>query len=384
MKKIICFLTALFIFNTNVCAKPLDNSKIGALGAILMDAPTGRVLWEKNSHRKLAMASTTKIMTAIIALENANMNDSVTVSKSVLSVPQVKLNLSPGEKIKLQYLMYALMLESSNDAAVAIAEHIGTNVDGFCKMMNEKAKKIGALDTIFETPNGLDKGQHHSTAYDMALIARYALNNPKFISLINTPSATFSSNKKTYTVNNKNRLLREFNGANGIKTGFTGKAGHCFVGAAKQNDMQLISVVLGSGWGNKGKEGKWSDTKKILDYGFKNYKYKHIITKGLTADYTKIKHSRTPNIALIYEKNLILPVSGEEEKKINVKIEAPKILEAPVNKNDVIGSAKIFIGNEYAKINLLADNSAPRHDLKTSLEKILNEWINIGDDFGFQ
>lgn len=364
------------MLHQNIFASELKPTDIGALGAVLMDAQTGRVLWQKNSQKKLSMASTTKIMTATLALENSNPEDIVTVSKSVLSVPEVKLHLAPNEKIKMKYLLYALMLESSNDAAVAIAEHIAGSVDGFCKMMNEKAKKIGANETIFETPNGLDKGEHHSTAYDMALIARYALNNPKFIALINTPSATFSSDKNTYTVNNKNRLLQEFNGANGIKTGFTNKAGHCFVGAAKQNDMQLISVVLGSGWGNRGKEGKWRDTKKLLNYGFENYKYKHIISKGLVADYIKINHSRTLNIALTYEKNLILPLNETEEKNLSIKIEAPKILEAPIKKNEILGVAKIFVGDECIEINLLADNNALRHDLKTSLEKIINGWLN--------
>lgn len=378
---LLLLLINFFCLNLDVFGDEiLNKSDINALGAVLMDFKTGRVLWEKNLNKKLAMASTTKIMTAILTLEkkNLDLDDEVTISRSVLSVPKVKLNLMPGEKIKLKYLLLALMLESSNDAAVAIAEYISGNVDEFCVLMTEKAREIGAFNTSFKTPNGLDHEEHYSTAYDMAMIARYALKNDKFLELINTPSASFSSDKRSYIVNNKNRLLREFDGANGIKTGFTGKAGHCFVGAAKRNDMQLISVVLGSGWGAKGKEAKWSDTKKILNYGFENYEYKKIVDKNAFAGCLKINRAREKKLNLKYEQDLILPINKQEEKNLHVKIKIPEILEAPVKKNDVVGIADIFINDEcVSKINLLADKSIERHDLRTVMRKVFYSWVNI-------
>ncbi len=386
-KKIIVWIFVLinfFCLNLNVLAEEnLEKKDINALGAVLIDFKTGRVLWEKNAHEKLAMASTTKIMTGILALEKKDLDleKEILVSKSVLSVPKVKLNLTPGEKIKLKYLLFALMLESANDAAVVIAEEISGSVDRFCNLMTDKAKEIGAFDTSFKTPNGLDRDGHFSTAYDMAIIARYAMKNDKFVELINTPSVSFSSDKKNYVVNNKNRLLKEFDGANGIKTGFTGKAGHCFVGAAKKNDMQLISVVLGSGWGAKGKEAKWSDTKKILNYGFENYFYKKIICKDCLAKKIKINRAREKNLSLIYEKDVIVPMKKTEEKNLCIKIVTPKILVAPIEKNKIYGRARVFIGSEcVAKINLLADKNIKRHDLKSVMQKIFYKWINFDMD----
>ena len=275
MKKI--FFSFILAILLPLTAFAEEEIKVSAHGAILMDFETGRVLWEKNSKAPLAMASTTKIMTAIVALENGNLDDKVTVSKKAALAPEVKMHLSAGEEITLRDLLYALMLQSYNDSAVAIAEHISGDVASFCNQMTEKAKSLGAKDTVFETPNGLDAGDHHSTAYDLALITSYALKNEKFNEIINTSSYTAKSNLRSYDLYNKNRLLNEFQGANGVKTGFTGKAGHCFVGSAKRGDMQLISVVLASGWGTQGKEQKWIDTKRILSYGFEKYHYENII-----------------------------------------------------------------------------------------------------------
>jgi D-alanyl-D-alanine carboxypeptidase (penicillin-binding protein 5/6) len=371
-------MSCLFFNNIYAHTDSLDESSIKAIGAILIDAKSGRVLWGKNIHKQLAMASTTKIMTAIVALENSSLEDVVTVTKDVVSVPKVKMNLVPNEKLKLSNLLYALMLESANDAAVAIADHISGNVDSFCSLMTKRAKEIGALDTVFKTPNGLDKPEHHSTAYDMAIIARYALNNPQFIKIINTPCISFSSNKKSYYLNNKNRLLREYDGANGVKTGFTGKAGHCFVGSAKRNDEQFISVVLGSGWGSEGKENKWSDTKKILNYGFDNFEYKTIFSKGDIATNIEVKHARQNNIDLAYESDFVIPVKTNDREEVNIKLIYPDNLEAPIIKHDIYGKAQILInGKAYSEINLVAYDSIDRHDFISSLKKTIDHWLKI-------
>lgn len=377
-KFILVFLMYILIFNNIVFANEIEKPKVDATSAILLDAKTGKVLWEKDAHTPMAMASTTKIMTAIIALENANMEDIVTVSKKAASAPQVKMNLKKDEKIKLKYLMYALMLQSSNDAAVAIAEHVGGSVEGFCKMMTDKAKSLGANDTLYVTPNGLDSGDHHSTAYDLAIISKYALENEDFMKLINTKSVTCNSDINTYSINNKNRLLNEMSGANGIKSGFTGKAGHCFVGSVKRDGMQLISVVLASGWGEKGKEQKWKDTKEVLNYGFKTFKYRDIIKSNVNAGTVNIDRSKTPNVGLYYFEGLMIPLSDEEFETIKIEVDYPETVKAPIQKDEKLGVAKVFInGTLYKEIDLLTDNFATRHDLKTCIEKVLNNWLSM-------
>lgn len=353
--------------------------EVEAVGAILMDYKTGRILWAKNANQPLAMASTTKIMTAVMTLENGNLEDVVKVSRRASLAPKVNMSLREGEEIKLKYLLYALMLQSSNDAAVAIAEHISGSVEEFCAMMTRRAKELGALDTVFETPNGLDMGEHHSTAYDLAMITRHALSIPEFEEIINTSAVTAPSSKNTHSIMNKNRLLNEFSGANGVKTGFTGKAGHCFVGSAEREGMQLISVVLASGWGNKGKEQKWRDTKEILSYGFANFKYENILTKGDIAGEVNIERSKTPEVMLYYEDEFMTILSNDEKSKITVVEEYPEFVRAPIKKDQCVGVAKIYLGDHLlSEINLLSAESAERHDLKTSMEKVINSFIELG------
>lgn len=381
MKRIILLIVLILIcFPAAVFAdEPLTVPTVEAQGAILMDFETGRVLWEKNARTPMAMASTTKIMTCIIALENGDLADTVTVSRRAAAAPKVKMNLQIGEKISLESLLYALMLQSSNDAAVAIAEHVGGTVENFCDMMTEKAKKIGANDTLFVTPNGLDAGDHHSTAYDMALITRYALKNQKFVDIINTKQININSNKKGYYVANKNRLLNEFEGANGVKTGFTGKAGQCFVGSANRDGLSLISVVFASGWGDRGKEQKWTDTKRILSYGFSAYEYEDIVDEKAAAGMFNIERSKTPKMSVYYSEGLTLPLTEAEKASLKVEIDLPETIRAPIVKDNKIGTAKIYINGEvYKEIDLLADGSAERHDLKTSLEKVLGAFLEMG------
>ena len=380
MKKcVIFFIAILLMFPFPIVVRAEEKiipPTVRATGAVLMDAETGRVLWGKNEHEPLSMASTTKIMTAILALESGKMDETVTVSRLAAAAPRVKMDLSPGEKVRLGDLMLALMLISSNDAAIAIAEHISGSVEAFCQQMTEKARELGALNTVFETPNGLDSGDHHSTAYDLAVITRYALTVPGFTELINTQVAQFKSDRRGYTFNNRNRLLHEYAGANGVKTGFTNKAGYCFVGAAKREGMQLISVVLASGWGAEGKAQKWVDTKEILNFGFGNYAFETVITADTQAGTLPITRSKQDELCFIYSNGLVIPMNKEEKDAIHVEITVPESLQAPVSSGDIIGSAKIYIGAEfYAEIPLVVTGEAIRHDFKTSLEKVLNVFV---------
>ena len=380
MKRIFMFLLIFSIFfKSNILASDvLNESDIVSQAAILMDYKTGRVLWGKNIHEPLPMASTTKIMTAILAIESGKLDDIVTVSKKAASAPRVKMFLSVNEKIKLEYLIYALMLQSSNDAAVAIAEHISGTVDEFCNLMTKRAKQIAAKDTVFKTPNGLDSADHHSTAYDMALISKYALSNDTFVKIINTKNISFKSNFKNYNIINKNRLLSEFNGANGIKTGYTGKAGHCFVGSATRNGQTLISVVLASGWGNKGKQQKWIDTKKLLNYGFNNYKEQKIFEKGELTESVNIKKGTKDKVFLDYETSLYLPLKFDEKKELKIVYDYKKDVDAPIYKNQKLGVANVYIKNDViASINLIAKDDVYKNDFKTYFKKIINNWVNI-------
>ena len=383
MKKIGALLLIMTIsftlFGNMVVAHELVESDVRAMGAVLMDGKTGRVLWGKNEDVKLAMASTTKIMTALVALENGDMNSTVKASKRAAMAPKMHMGLSAGEEFKLSDLLLALMLESSNDAAVAIAEHISGSVEGFCAMMTWKAHSIGAVDTMFETPSGLDSDNHFSTAHDLALITRYALDNPDFVRLINTREASFTSSLRTYSFVNKNRLLREFDGANGVKTGFTGKAGQCFVGACKRGDMQLISVVLASGWGDGGREQKWRDTKAILNYGFDNYRYEQVVAANQPAGTIAIERSKTLQMDTVLSRELNLPLSKQERDSIVIDINMPAALRAPIEVGQGVGSAKVFIMGELVEeIPITAVSSAARHDLKTSLERVLDTWLEMG------
>lgn len=376
MKRILCFIISLFLISSKYINVYAD-IKVDAKSAILVDCDTNRVLWEKNAYEPMSIASTTKIMTCIIALENGNLKDEVTVSKRAVSQPEVKMHLAVGEKQRLEDLLYALMLKSYNDSAVAIAEHIGGTVENFCKMMTDKAKSLGAKDTLFETPNGLDAGNHHSTAYDMALIASYAMKNDKFVEIITTKEVTTpinGGNYKSYYIPNTNRLLSEYEGANGIKTGLTNKAGHCFVGSAQRNGVKLISVVLASGWGTKGKAQKWIDTKAILNYGFENYKPQNIIEKGKVACEFNISNSPIAQKSkLIYGQELSLILSEQEKQNIKIELDIPEIVKAPIYKNQKLGTAKIFINNQNIKdIDLYTTENIREYKFEDWFNKVID------------
>ncbi len=323
-----------------------DPLPLEAASAVLVDAENGRVLYEKQGYEQRAMASTTKIMTLIIALEYGNLEDPVTISSYAASMPQVRLNVHKGEQYYLKDLLYSLMLESHNDVAVAIAEHIGGNVEGFAALMNQKAAEIGAYHTNFVTPNGLDDDAHYSTAYDMALIARYAISNPQFIEITNTTDYTFAdiSNNRSFSVHNHNAFLHMYDGAIGVKTGFTGNAGYCFVGAVTRDEHTMIAVVLGCGWPPH-KNYKWKDMRALFDYGFSCYKQRTVYKPEQDAVMLSVHDGIEADWCYGYTEETVRLYMADWEQ-VTYRYHVPEYIEAPVKQGEVIGSVEILINDQ--------------------------------------
>lgn len=352
----------------------LDN--LHAKYALLMDGSNGRILYEKNGYEKVPMASTTKMMTLIVVLENANPDDIVTVSPNAAAQPDVQLNINTDEQYRLKDLLYSLMLESHNDTAVAIAEHVGGSVEGFAEMMNEKAHELGAYDTHFVTPNGLDDDNHYTTAKDLALIAKYCLENQQFCEIIQTKSYTFheQTGGRCFTVNNKNRFLDSYDGAIGVKTGFTGKAGYCFVGAAERDGKRLISVVLACGW-PPNKNYKWNDTTRLMNYGMSEYQLKTIVEKDISFQKIKVNNGIACDWMIPYTKDEVA-LQLKDTDVITYDVCLPEAIEAPVKKNQKVGDLKIYINDEeYKVISLYTKEECEKITYSYRLKQILLKYL---------
>ncbi|MCM1179624.1 MAG: D-alanyl-D-alanine carboxypeptidase [Clostridium sp.] len=353
-------------------------SKLNARYALLMDAANCRVLYEKNGYEQAPMASTTKIMTLIIALENGNLDDIVTVSSYAVKMPKVRLGMKAKEQYRLRDLLYSLMLESHNDTAVAIAEHIGGTVEGFAALMNEKAQELGAYETHFVTPNGLDADGHYTTAYDLALIASYAIQNETFLEIIQTPSHSFheQTTGRNFTVHNKDQFLNSYSGAIGIKTGFTGKAGYCFVGAAKREEKQFVSVVLASGW-PPNKSYKWKDTKALMNYGMDYFHKKEVLAEGTAFQQISVLDSIEESPVTPYVKESVSLLLKDDEQ-VDFDIKLPKKLSAPVKKDQTIGEITIYVnGSVYKVLPLFSDGERTKLTYQYVLEQIAKQYFRI-------
>ena len=372
MRKLILIFISLIFISSPVLAEEPD---IKATGAVLMEKESGRILWQKNANKAMAPASTTKIMTAVIVLENSSLDRVVSVDKEACTAPKVKMGLKAGERITVEQLLYALMLQSSNDAAVALAIDTAGSVEGFAALMNEKARNIGCRDTYFVTPNGIDKGEHHSTPHDMALIAAYALNNAEFCRIIGTKRVDFKTDKNSYSIYNHDRFLSEYPGALGIKTGFTGKAGHCFAGAARRNGLTLVSVVFASGWGSEGKELKWRDTRALMDYGFDSCRYEQILNKGAFVREVKVINGEEKALRLIIAEDMGTALKNDE--KYNIYCDIPTAVYAPVKAGQTVGNAKITINGEcIANIPIIAEADIKKLGFWDNLLKLVRLWPN--------
>lgn len=378
MKKIPILLGLVLLFMPKTTVFATIEDTLYSKGAVLIEKDSQRILYERKADQPLAMASTTKIMTCILALEKGQLDDVVSVSRRAAQAPKVKLFLETEEKQYLGDLLYSLMLESHNDSAVAIAEHIGGSVETFCEMMTEKAKSIGAKQTSFETPNGLDGKKHYATPHDMALITAYALENPKFIEIVTTldkhiPSQPLEGSKP-HNLINKNRFLREYPGAIGVKTGYTSQAGHCFVGAATRDDMTLIGVAFGAGWGANGRVRKYTDVKKMMNYGFDHYQKYTLVDCETGLDSLQVHKGKQDQIQIKYKDTITLPLTKEEKERIQIETTYLEDLEAPIEKQQKVGEVKVILeGEVLSHTDIVAIEDIPRSNLIDTIKKIFKK-----------
>ncbi len=342
MKKIALFvMSCLLIFNLCVTFVYADVNT-SAKAAVVMDVKTGRVLYSKNSEQKLPMASTTKIMTVLVAIETGKLNEIVTVSKNAANVEGSSIYLKEGEKITVEELLFAIMLRSGNDAATAVAEHLGGSIEGYAYMMNLKAKEIGAKNTSFANPHGLDSQQHYTTAYDLALITSYALRNPKFAEIVSTKRKTISGPPDVEwkrSMMNKNKMLWQFEGGDGVKTGFTKKAGRCLVASATRNNWKLCSVVLNC-------SPMWEESSALLDYCFNNYSQQKIIDSGELYQYLKVIKGDKDIVGLKPTTDFYLPIKTDELDNVILIQQLKFNNTAPILKGTKAGEIKIYMKDE--------------------------------------
>ncbi len=405
-------LSLLFIFfsSNHIPAEPLpqDNpdetqeeneieieepKNLYALSACLMDADSGRILFGKEEDVRRANASTTKIMTLIVTLEHADLNNVVTFSDYAASQPDVQLNGASGEQFLLKDLCFSLMLESHNDSAVAIAEHVAGSVEAFADLMNEKAAELGCMDTYFITPNGLDKedenGFHGTTAADLARIMSYCIKESPmketFLEITQTPSYSFSNIEGTrnYSCNNHNRFLTMMDGAISGKTGFTGNAGYCYVGALRRDDRTYVVALLGCGWPNN-KNYKWSDTKQLMQYGIDSFEKVNLleleipkeaecplkISGAKTEGYSRIKMTEVQNRT---EEKQIENILLRKDESIEFKLERKQRLEAPVEAGTTVGTLKYILNGQVVREEeLVLKDSVPAWDYRYSCLRMVD------------
>ena len=363
MRRLFIFAT-FFLFINLQSASAIE---ISAECACLINAENNEVIFEYNGNQKHSMASTTKIMTAILALEKSDEDEIVTVSSNASMQEGSSIYLKAGEKIRMDDLVYGMMLNSGNDAACAVAEHIGGTSDNFADMMSEKAIEIGAKNTSFKNANGLDADGHYSTAYDMAIISSYGLKNNDFRDIVSCKSAQIDNGESITYLKNHNKLLWNYDGCIGVKTGYTKKTGRCLVSAAEKDGVTLVAVTLNA-------PNDWEDHTKMLDYGFENVKKHLIINKGeILKSYGNLNAIAKDDVS----------ITGSEDIKRKTEIILHTIEEPKFNiiKNEKIGYAEIIHnGKTIRTVDLIADDDFIAHkneenSFLSHIIKIIKNWL---------
>ena len=343
----------------------------GGKACAVMEATTGRILYSNNMEQKLPMASTTKLVTAIVAIENGNLEDIVTTSGNAFGTEGSSLYLQRGEKLTLEQMLYGLMLVSGNDAAVAIAEHIGGSVDGFTEMMNAFAKSIGAENSNFANPHGLPNDNHYTTAADLCRIACYAMQNETFRKIVSTKYINIPYEGRPYdrALKNKNKILWEVEGGNGIKTGYTIAAGRCLASAAERDGMQVVCIVLNC-------PDMFPDSATLLNNAFKEYSMQRIVEKDMVYAEVGVLQSRTETLELYAEEDFDFPIKIDGTDVVDIQYSIPESVTAPITKGTPVGSITVAVeGEESCEIKLLAAADIEENTFRSNLLKIIGQFF---------
>ena len=351
-----------------------DNLKIYSDAVILIENQTGKTLYEKNSEQKMYPASTTKILTAILSIEKGNLNDKVTVSKTAIAQMKpgyTSAYLSEGEIISVEDLLKVLLINSANDASNVLAEYISGSIDSFVTLMNEKSKELGCTNTHFVTTNGLHDDNHYTTAKDLAIIARYCMQNETFRKIVSMKKcvipATNKSEERIYK--NTNDLINPTSGyyypsCIGIKTGFTSEAKNCLISACSKNGLQVIAVVLGASITENHKSARYVDSKTLYDYTYSNYSIQNIAKASSVIETIEVKNAtdETKSLDLKLEKDLNVLVNNKDKENIKTEIVLKDNISAPIATNSVVGNITYIVGADKYTINLLASHDVEKKE----------------------
>ena len=388
---LLIILSFNFIIITNVKANDQKIPNINSPSAILIDLKTGKILYEKNIDEKMYPASLTKVMTAIIVLEKCDLNEIATVSYDAvmnLSSGYVAANLQIGEEFTVEQMLYVMMVGSSNDAAIVLAEHVSGSIEEFSKLMNEKALELGCASTNFVNPNGVHNENHYSTARDLSIIARYAMNNKTFRQLVSTTSyklpktdkyenedRLFTTTNALLIVNNNSRADNYYyKYATGIKTGFTTPAKNCLIASSNKNGFELLTVVLGAGQNEEGLSSRYIDTINLLEYGYENYTIREVVKKDGVVQSTNIKNATrdTKKLDAIVQNEISVLIKTEyKNMALLPEVNLNSNLKAPIKKGDIIGNVKYTVeGIEYTE-NLIASNDVKKSRFFTNIAIIV-------------
>ena len=320
---------------------PCKVQAVSAQCAIMLDAQTGRVLYEKNADRRSLIASTTKIMTALVVCEQCNVLDRVRIPKEAVGIEGSSIYLKEGEILTVQELLYGLMLHSGNDAATALAIYCGGTVEGFAQLMNDKARRLGMDDSNFENPHGLDSPGHYSTARDLGILAAYAMKNPIFAKTVSTKTVTIGQR----VLRNHNKLLWQLEGADGVKTGYTKAAGRLLVSSATRQGRRLVVVTIND-------SNDWADHKALLEIGFRDYSVRQLVKKGQCLGYAQVAGGQEGQVALLAAEDFSYAMAAGEQ--VSVSLPAPGFVYAPVACNESAGYGHVFVDDcPVGKIELL-------------------------------